>query len=343
MKMTKNIIFLHPHGASMIQALVAVALFAAMFLGTVNLMREQAKTSQSSSREFEMVYVTDEIKSLLSEARICKATLQGRNPHSDQIETLKRPLDSDSEGLLEVYPTIKRDSDAVYGQKNLKIKSYRLSDKTSEVNVEAGTTELLITYATSKQTIINQKRRLRLYIGLDEQGLIASCQTTPGLTQTSLEEGPPQGPWTLSVGREAHFSDLNLVLGATEKELSKTPTLDSGVDQFSGLLLLSEHAKKPCTSLLEGSLRFHANSRQVQICSHESKWEGLATYQFNPLEAKIFSLSSKSKAPLDIHNRSYCSLLKTDVSSGQCSLTQKDNQWQLHAIGENTKCQSVCY
>lgn len=332
----------HSQGASMVQVLVAAGLFAAVFLGTVNLMREQAKTSQSSSREFEMVYVTDEIKSLLSNPEVCRATLQGRNPHSDQLETLKRPLNENE--LLELYPTIQSDPEALYGQNNLKIMGYQISDEESEVDVEAGTTEFIITYATPEQTVINQKRRLRLYIGLNEEGLITSCQTTPGLSQTGPQEDSQQGLWTPSVAREGHYASTTLRLGLSEEQALKTEPMSAGLDQSSGILLLSEHGQRKCTKLLEGSLRFHAPSRQIQICTHEQAWKKVPTYNFNPLEAKFFSTSSQSKAPLDIGNRNFCTLMRADVSSGQCSLSQKlNNNWQLHAIGQNTKCQALCY
>lgn len=325
----------------MVQVLVASGLFAAVFLGTVNLMREQAKTSQSASREFEMVYVTDEIKSLLADPSICRATLRGLNPHSDQLDSLKKPLEKE---WLELYPTIKRDPDAIYGQENVKIMSYQLSDEGPEVDVEAGTTEFIITYTTPEKTIINQKRRLRLYIALDEKGQVSNCQSTPGLSQTSPQEVKQEGLWTPSVARESHYASTSVVLGLSEKEASRIEPMAKGLDQSSGILLLSEQAKKECTKQLEGALRYHANSRQIQLCSSQSKWEEVPTYNFDPLKGKIFSTGPQGQAPLDIGKRDYCTLLRADVSSGQCSLSQTPNQnWQLHAIGERTKCQALCY
>ena len=196
-------------GASMVQVLVASGLFAAVFLGMINLMREQAQTSQSSSREFEMVYVTDEIKSLLSNPSICKASLKGLSPHSDKLNLLLKPL-GDGE-YLEVYPTTQNNSQATYGQKNLKILSYELSDKNPEVHTEAGTTEFIITYATLNETPIKQQRRLRLYISLDKSGTISNCQTTAGLTQTDFTNNKNQELWISSVAREGHYSRLPLV------------------------------------------------------------------------------------------------------------------------------------
>jgi|GEM_PF-4874729 len=329
-------------GASIVQVIVASGLFAAVFLGMINLMQEQALTSQSSSRELEMVYVTDEIRSLLSNPNTCLASLKGLNPLSSKTDSLQRPLGKGE--YLEVFPTIRNDKKATYGQKNLKIMSYELSDKNSEVHVEAGTTEFIITYATLDETPIKQKRHLRIYISLDQDGSISNCQTTPGLTQTSSTNNKKQDLWTNSVARGGHYSRVPLVLGLNKLQAPNFNFMPTGLDQSSGLMLLSEGAERICTRALEGALRYNASSRQIQLCSNNQTWLEIPTYNFDPLQAKIFSTSSQQETKLDISTRRYCTLIKADASSGQCSLSQGlTNNWQLQASGQNTKCQALCY
>ncbi|WP_408098422.1 tail fiber domain-containing protein [Peredibacter sp. HCB2-198] len=165
------------HGMGLLEALLAVGVLGGLAL-VINQLGQNARKAVNNHESNNDVKVTlEQIQSVLSDQDSCTATFIGKNASSSSniVQALKK---KNASGYSDTFMTSAVSPNTTYGQKQLRINSYSLSDAAPEVDVSAqGTTQLLVNFNRGTKGVqassISQKVNLRVV--LDGSGNITNC------------------------------------------------------------------------------------------------------------------------------------------------------------------------
>ncbi|MBT3586898.1 MAG: hypothetical protein HN509_18450 [Halobacteriovoraceae bacterium] len=314
-------------GASLIQVLLAASALAALSLLGIRMAEDQQKIATSTAQNYEMAYIVKEVKLLLSDPASCRSSLGGKFAASSKqkISNLYREIPSaEGSNRLEAYP-LSKENEFQYGQGDLALINFSLSDRSKEVSVSRNSTHLLIKFDKGKSSFGNSKFIKKVKLRVETDGdVIVDCQTfekpTPTLwAQESELIRYKNGP--VGVGKKAKHVKLS-VAGAIGIADSSEAVCTS---ESKGLINKSE----------SGFLRYCNGINWININYTELDFKNQHPYQL------AITRSGASQHPHLEHR--FCVLNKiTKRGAGDCSLEKVGNTWLLKGELLRNRGKIVC-
>ena len=192
-------------GVSYIQILLASSVIAGLAVVGLKMMENQERLARITSQRFETTYIINEMTHLLKDPRNCKASFSGINPKKSvrKINALKKELrggkHKDTSFYLKYFTF--DSSKKLYGQNNIKIISYELSDQGKEVDTEKGSTNLIVSFkgVDNDKDNASLKRSISLKFRLDGAS-IGQCEAF----NNSLRKGDVSVGGSVTLGKGLH-------------------------------------------------------------------------------------------------------------------------------------------
>ncbi len=330
-------------GFTLLQSLFGVGIISFLALTVVTLMKRQTETSESAAAQFELIYLVDDLKALLSDPEQCRLNLREKNPRYDNLENLQRRLD-DQKTILTTYQL-----QEVYAQNKLQLTKILISDEAPEIDFSAGSTQLILSF---KHLVTRQdiERKIKIDIEVDDRARITNCSTTPPFTAKSLViNSDPY--WTVGANKETlHLHGDYGVL------LSETPNYSAPTGQASlvvgGGLQLRGQETQNCNEQFYGALRLSGTNDggALEYCSSKfQSWRKLKYPSLAQWKKSFYDQTSESTPGpgLNIRDQAVCYLSRTNIRDGECRLRLTGpGHWILEAIQQQaypTDCQATCY
>lgn len=195
------------HGMGLLEALLAVGVIGGLALVINQLGQNSRKAINNIESNNDVKVTLQQIQSVLSDQDSCTTTFFGRRA-SNAINVVQALRKKHATGYADTFKTIAASPTTSYGQKQLKINSYSLSDAAAEVDVATrGTTQLLVNFNrgtnVSQSNSINQKVNLRVVV--DGAGNITSCVAFDAV---------PNDIWKLATNNsDIYFNTGNVAIG----------------------------------------------------------------------------------------------------------------------------------
>ena len=341
-KFFKNHITRCEAGVSLVQVIMASTAIAGLALIGLKMSKDQALLALSTQQTYEAHYIVEEIKKILEDPKNCRENFSGRSPKSsfgilDSIVETKTLTEGLS--VTQRYQTFES-SGFLYGQNDLRIAKYSLSDKRDVVNADDGRTELVIEFDKGEESIGARflKRFITLQFNPDDDGNIKDC-----VVKGSAFSSPA---WTIE-GKNIILNKERLGIGTT------VPRAKLHVKGSVGLL--SDELKPlSCNDINRGSVLFNKGKRELVVCDG-LKWKKVGLKKINWGLPSTFRTSVKEAGSKteNIGSHRLCILsrfLKNDSSSG-CNI-KKDliggrGEWLLEAYTSakvaRMECEALCF
>ena len=164
-------------GMGLLESLLAVGVLGGLALVINQFSRNAGKVVTNLEMNDDIKVTLQQIQIALSDSENCTTTFLGRRANNalNVVQAIKK---KNATGFGDAFKTISASSTVSYGQKNLKINSYTLSDTAPEVDVvTTGTTQLLVDFNRGNRGMqansITKKINLRVVV--DGAGNITSC------------------------------------------------------------------------------------------------------------------------------------------------------------------------
>ncbi len=312
-------------------------MLSGIFVVSLKIMKNQNQMGKSSSEEFEIIYLFDDIRNQLADRKICFKTLKSIN--------IQAPIE------LEGIASIKENqnysvqtfaaSGAYYGQNNIKVESIRYETGDEESGVDDGEAFITIKFNKSKSALGNTivTKRLKIHLEFDKKQKLQSCFALGGVNIGSRNEEKGEAKWKSISGSQNIYTDVEQVRINTKQGSLGTSVV------LGGRLLLG-HDEDKCTTEKLGTLRLE--NLQLELCNKTNKWHPI-WWPLNQVVNKEFKLETKKVSHI-IKTASafkFCSLTKTELFGARCNVKRLDgNLWELSLLydrGANSKCSIKCY
>ena len=248
---------------SYIQILLASSVIAGLAIVGLKMMENQERMARATAIRFESSYLVREISHLLQDPNNCKASLEGLNPSSSvrKINAIKKELRGGKHKEASYYLKYFTfgSSNKLYGQNNIRILNYRLSDLSNTVDVSKGSTNLEVSLQNvykdevSKVTV----KHIPLKITTSETNKIETCEffDLSGQIQRTANSN------NLNLGKALH-------IGGRKFGVNLSVTGD--------ISLLARKGKRPgCESNNFGSLIYDEVKDDLLYCSNNQTWTTL--------------------------------------------------------------------
>lgn len=319
------------------QLMIVAGMISGIFVVSLKIMKNQNQIGKSSSEEFEIIYLFDDIRNSMADPAVCKSTLANVTPfESSDLEGIKSDSDT-AEFSYEIF----KNSGKKYGQKNIKIKSidYLVGDQ--EGSVEDGEAFLRVAFEKSKSALGSKvvEKRMKIHLLISDSGKISSCFSLAGVNFKADEGGSNLSQWYSVSGTENIYTNAEKLQIGSSKSW-KGP----GVGLSGKLRILSE--RKPCNSERVGTLKFE---REVGL--HVCKRKGWHKV-WSPREAvmtKDFTLTSSSRDKIETTRKPYhfCTIKDVQLYGARCIIKKlSGNLWKLSLLydrGGESKCSFRCF
>lgn len=330
-------------GFTLLQSLFGVGIVSFLALTVVTLMKRQTETSESAAAQFELIYLVDDVKALLSDPEQCRLNLSGKNPRYDNLESLQRRLD-DQKTILTTYQR-----QEVYAQEKLQLLRIIISDESPEIDFSAGNTELILSF---KHLVTRQDidRKLKINIEVDDRAMITNCSTSPPFTAKSLEI-KPDPYWSASLEDQTMVVQKEHRVYLPNDASFSVPKSDALIVIEDGLQIKGQEVKE-CDESIFGALRLSATNDNgaLEYCSAKTRsWKKLKYPSLNQWSKSLYEYTSTTtnKSGLNIRDQVLCYLSRTNMRDGECRLrTTGPGHWILEATQQQsypTDCQATCY
>lgn len=328
-------------GVSYIQILLASSVIAGLAVVGLKMMENQERLARLTTVRFEMSYLVNEISYLLKDPNNCRATFAGLNASksSRKINALKKELRGGrhKEATFYLKYFTHGSSNKLYGQKNLKIMSYSLSDEANGVDVSKGSTYLEIGFRSvfkdEQGPIITKRVPLRVTLK-DEK--VVECD----VFNNSSGGGRSQSKESYYLGKSMHIGQR--VFGAN-------------ISINGSLTILPVKGKLPvCSDENRGGVVYHENTDDLYNCTSSGAWTTLGMlpakkkgelYRVNAMDGKTTFIKTK--------RHRFCII--RDIKSnekGSCRISQLESgvnhrNWKLFAEFASPRggqfCEAECF
>lgn len=319
--------------------MIVAGMMSGIFVVSLKIMKNQNQMGKSSSQEFEIIYLFDDIRNQLSNRKICLKTLKDGDVDVDSSFELDGIASNQEKKKFSVQTF--SSSGLFYGQNNIKIDSirYEVGDEASRSS--DGESFIRIDFQKTKsalgKTIVS--KRLKIHLELDSKGKLQSCFALGGVNFNASSDDAPESKWKNISGSQDIYTDVEQVRINTNRG-SKGASLVLG-----GKLLLG-HDDDKCVDEKLGSLRLEG--LQLELCTKEKRWKPL-WWPLKQVLTKEFKLVTKkdnhtlvTKEPF-----SYCSLSNVELYGARCNIERQDgNLWKLSLLydrGNNSECLIKCF
>jgi len=324
-------------GFSLVQLMIVAGMLSGIFVVSLKIMKNQNQIGKSSSEEFEITYLFDDIRSLMADPAVCKSTLEFVSPYEPkELEGIKSDPDS-NELNYQPYELVGKK----YGQNNIKIKSLSYLVGDQEASIDDGEAFLKIVFEKSKSALGRKEveKRMKLHLLLNSEKKISTCFSLPGINTDSDDVSEVKDRWYDISGTSNIYTNEKKVQIGTVGRWS-----GEGVAVNGELKIGSEGSA--CNKEKIGSLRYQKNS--LLICKKTGKWHEV----WNPYRNIVvddFNFVTSGKDRVEVTNKPYlfCSITKNELYGARC-LTKRlsGNLWQLslhYDRGESSKCSFRCF
>ncbi|MBK26371.1 MAG: hypothetical protein CME70_20395 [Halobacteriovorax sp.] len=324
-------------GFSLVQLMIVAGMLSGIFVVSLKIMKNQNQIGKSSSEEFEITYLFDDIRSLMADSSVCKATLELVSPYEPmELEGIKSDPDSNE---LNYQPF--RLAGKKYGQSNIKIKSISYLVGDQEASIDDGEAFVKIVFEKSKSALGRKEveKRMKLHLLLDNNKKISTCFSLPGINTEGESVSEVKDRWyDISGTPNIYTNEKKVQIGAVGRWSGE------GVAVQGSLKIGSELGA--CHKEKVGSLRYEKNS--LLICKKTGKWHEV----WNPYRNVVvddFNFATSGKDRVEVTKKPYhfCTITKSELYGARC-LTKRlsGNLWQLSLYydrGEKSKCTFRCF
>ncbi len=163
-------------GMGLVEVLIAAGILGGLSLIIMELSSNSQKSVSTLEASSDILTVVQGIQGVLSNPVNCTETFKNKIA-TNETNAVAQLKDISSGMFKDNFKTVSADPSMVYGQRRLKIKSYSLSDATSDVSVAAlRTTHLVIGFDKGNSALNkNVSKRIPLKVEIDGSGRILSC------------------------------------------------------------------------------------------------------------------------------------------------------------------------
>lgn len=307
---------LNQKGFSLVQVMVAAGLLGGIALIATQLTSNMNKGLKNAESTADVQNLIQQIQRTLANPDNCTPTFVGKNA-KETPNAIKFIVDNSAGASAENFKTISHDPKVRYGQGQLRIKSYSLSEAGDAVDVETlRTTNLLITFdkgagGLSKETT----KKISLKVEVDADNKITSCIATTNASDNI---------WKFSSNNmDIFFNGGNVGIGTI------TPTAPLEIKSEANVLRLSNNVadeSKPETQVYmsfndvngkslgyvgDGSL----DSKTLQLIGHNNYGMVIATYATEASDSYKGSIYLEAGSG-DVGIGSFAPETKLDVAGG---------------------------
>lgn len=170
---------LNQKGFSLVQVMVAAGLLGGIALIATQLTSNMNKGLKNAESTADVQNLVQQIQRLLANPDNCTPTFIGKNA-KETPNAVKFIVDNSAGVAAENYKVISHDPKVRYGQGQLRIKSYALSEAGDAVDVETlRTTNLIITFDKGAGGLMKESsKKISLKVEVDGDNKITSCIAT---------------------------------------------------------------------------------------------------------------------------------------------------------------------
>lgn len=266
--------------------MVAAGLVGAISLVVINITKQSAQTTKTLETNSEMVTVLNEMRALLSDPNQCRKTLTGLNA-SNTVNAVDSLIYTNKAGVdIQKFETLAANPAAKYGQGNIKIQNYSLSDAQTAVSVAGEeTTNLVVQFDRGRGVQGNQliNKHIKLWVDVDGAGLINDCRSLSATSnliwsrsninqndvfysggQVGINTSDPTDGFHLDVdGNSRVGANLEVVGSLTigKNIVAGAPLLD-----IEGEVKLGDTGMV-CDASKEGTMRYNSTLNRMEFCN----------------------------------------------------------------------------
>lgn len=324
-------------GFSLVQLMIAAGMLSGIFVVSLKIMKNQNQMGKSSSEEFEIIYLFDDIRNQLASRKVCYKTLKNINLEApSELEGIAS-VQENKEFTIQTFGS----SGLYYGQKNISVESisYQVGDQ--ESNIDDGEAFIKIDFNKSKSALGNTvvTKKLKIHLELDSNRKLTSCFALGGVNFRAESEDTVVERWKSISGSQDIYTDVEQVRINTSQG-SKGASL-----VLSGKMLLG-HDEQRCSPEKLGTLRLE--NLQLELCNKANKWQPL-WWPLKEVVTKEFNLVAKQKDHIVETKEAfnYCSLAKAELFGARCNIKRLDgNLWKLSLLfdrGNTSECMIKCF
>lgn len=324
-------------GFSLVQLMIVAGMLSGIFVVSLKIMKNQNQMGKSSSEEFEIIYLFDDIRNQLADRKVCFKTLKNINLEvPTELEGIAS-LKDDQAYSVQTFSA----SGAYYGQNNIKIESIRYEVGDQESSIDDGEAFLVINFNKSKSALGNTvvSKKLKVHLEFDKTKKLQSCFALGGVNIRFQNEDKKEEKWKNISGSQNIYTDVDQVRINTKKGSQNTSLV------LKGRLLLG-HDEEKCTQEKLGTLRLE--NLQLEFCNKAKDWRPI-WWPLKQVVKKEYTLETKKRDQVIKTTSSFqfCSLIKTELYGARCNVKRLDgNLWELSLLydrGPNSKCVIKCY
>ena len=332
-------------GVSIVQVIISLGILSGILIAALKIVKDQTQIGKSSSAEFEITYLMDELRSHFSQNENCLATFKGKNGSYNDIKAVRVYEDGKPIRIFEVFDIAKKR----YGQDNLKITNMYLEEDKQEFNTQQGRTKFYIEFQkiggfTGKKEVL---RSLNLHITVNELNQILDCFTLGSFLNE--KKAKAINPWVkIPMSESIGYSGGAIILGNGVAESGMTVDGSAFIEGNDNDLCLIEKV---------GAIRYNRSKNLLQLCNSVNGrhlWIPLHSSEKITFKTSEFEVKNSTRRPKifktpDVFN--FCELEKLNFDAGQCSTKPvngnlEQTQWEViatHFRGRPVTCKVKCY
>jgi hypothetical protein len=317
--------------------MIVAGMMSGIFVVSLKIMKNQNKMGKSSSEEFEIIYLFDDIRNQLSNRKICLKTFSKIDFETPSELGGIASIKENQKYSVQTFSS----SGLFYGQNNIKVNSIRYEVGDQESSLKDGEAFLIIDFNKSKSalgsTVVTKK--MKIHLEFDSKQKLHSCFALAGVNFKSSGDESQENKWKNISGSQDIYTDVEQVRINTNQG-SKGASL-----VLAGKLLLG-HDENKCTTEKLGTLRLE--NLQLELCNKASRWKPL-WWPLRQTIIKEYKLATKKENHIIETSEpfSYCSLSKVELFGARCNIKRMDgNLWKLSLLydrGNNSECLIKCF
>lgn len=303
------------------EMVIMLGVGAVVTLGVMKLTESQSKSQTTIKKNYAIISLNEQIKSILSKEENCTESFRGIPPTGSSLTSLKNKVNGT---FTNVLPVNTPDTDG------LTIKSYSLSNS----GLSAPETNLRIDFSRGKSALKDETHKfITIRYSVDGSGNILSCY---GLANNSIY-------WARATNEEKNifYEGGNVGIGTNDPKVS----LDVNGDMRPG-------PPGTCSALSIGSIAYDPTTQTIRICTATGWNSPTGAGTLTTFSASCNSTSlTQTITPLGDHK--LCLLKRFDFSNmgkddhfvGDCIVDEvSPGTWSLRARCDESRmnCEAIC-
>lgn len=266
---------INAYGFSLVEVLIAIGLVGALSVFMMRQNLTMTKSSKSFQSNSEITLMVNEIATSLAKGSNCSASFLNLNAANTPAGTINS---------LNINGAPRYQVNTPIGSSGVIIESYALSDAGSDVDVNGGTTELIINFNRGTQGFGTKvmTKNLKINIETDASGAITSCSSF-GLAGSRI--------WQQHSSGDIFYEAGNISVGKDSAQVA--------LDVAGGIRPGNETNFSTCDGSTEGSFRYNTTVKNMEYCGGDPiQWRLFGAVQCQVVEAQSTNLNYISSTPV---------------------------------------------